>query len=72
MAKDILVREADLRHLLNALETVDAELEQLELDEEWFSSDSTDLVKSGTEILHSYLGIEPQPHEEEDFDNELE
>jgi hypothetical protein len=63
------VSEADLRHLLLALDTLEAEVEQLVYDKEWYTSDSLDLLLSAKEILHSILGIS---NEEEEDDEDLQ
>lgn len=59
----------DLKHLMNTLETIQAEHEQLELDNEWYASDSLGLIESSLEIIHSKLGITPNATDEE-FDDE--
>jgi hypothetical protein len=60
----------ELAHIMNCLESVQAEIEQLEYDNEWYSSDSTDLVLSSLEILHGYF-YPVGPDEEEDQQLEL-
>lgn len=61
-----VVSTKDLMFLLETIDTVDAEVEQLEITEDWYSSDSRDLMLSAKEILRGYLGIkEPEEYEEE-------
>ena len=60
------VKRIDLLHLLKAFDAVEAELEQLESNELWFSSDSLDRVISSKQILHSVLGIEENYKEDHD------
>lgn len=64
------VVEADLRHLLLAVDTLEAEVEQLVYDKEWYSSDSLDLLLSSKQILHSLLGI-VNPEDEDDEDLQI-
>jgi len=45
------VTKADLRHILDMIETVEAEYEQLELDNDWFVSDATDLIQSAKQLV---------------------
>lgn len=56
----------DLRALLHAIETLDAEVEQLEITEEWYSSDSRDLLEAAKEILHGHLGITEINYDDDD------
>jgi len=55
----------DLNFLLHTIQTVDAELEQLEITEDWYSSDSRDLLESAKEILRGILGIEEINYDED-------
>lgn len=60
----VTITRVDARHLLNAFENVQAELEQLEHDEDWYIMDSRDLLYSGIAILHVALGIQEESYEE--------
>jgi len=55
-SKEVLVK--DLNFLLHAVQTFDAEMEQLEITEDWYSSESRDILESAKEILRGILGIE--------------
>ena len=61
-SKEVLVK--DLNFLLHAVQTFDAEMEQLEITEDWYSSDSRDLLESAKEILRGILGIEEINYDE--------
>lgn len=63
----LTISKIEAVHVLNALDTFDAELEQLESSEDWFVSDSRDRLESARQILHSILGIEEPTYE---FDEE--
>lgn len=58
----------DVSFIKNALESVQAELEQLERDEEWYVSEVTDLVASSLEIVYGALGIKIE--DLEDFNDD--
>ena len=66
-----LVTRIDLGHVLLAIETFEAEIEQLVYDKEWYSDDSLDLLASSKQLLHSILGIEEHYEEEgeDDYEN---
>lgn len=59
------VSDLDLKFILNALETFDAELEQLEAVEEWFSSESRDILESAKQLMYTILEIGAQDDDEE-------
>lgn len=59
------VTELDLRHLLTTFETVEAEIEQLVYDKEWYVSDALDLLASSKQLLGSLLGIREETEEDE-------
>ena len=58
----------DLEFVLESFETIEAELEALELSEEWFTSDSMDRLISAKQILYSALGIQEEDYDDEDFE----
>lgn len=60
------VPTADLNFLLRTLNTLEAEIEQLEITEDWYSSDSRDLLDSATEIVRGHLGIEEINYDEDE------
>lgn len=60
------VPTADLNFLLRTLNTLEAEIEQLEITEDWYSSDSRDLLDSATEIIRGHLGIEEINYDEDE------
>lgn len=62
----ITLSRADVVFLKNTLEATQAELEQLERDEEWYVSEVVDLNTSALEIIYSALGIRQE--ELEDYD----
>lgn len=65
MSDTIKIEEKDLRFLLEVVVAVDAEVEQLELTEDWYVADTRDLMETAKEILKGYLGIkEPEEYEE--------
>jgi hypothetical protein len=59
------VHETELHHVLHALEAAEVQLQQLEYDNEWFVSDTTDLLISAKEILMGHLGMLPNQEDEE-------
>ena len=63
-------QNADLRFVLEALYTFEAELEQLERSEDWFVSDSRDRLESAKQILQDILGITDYDYDAEDEDFE--
>ena len=63
---NIGVSKYNLRFLLLAIETLEAEIEQLVYDKEWYSSDSLDLLTSAKQLLHEILEIKQH---EEDYEN---
>ena len=69
MSREITLPRSDLVHVLDALDTFEAELEQLEYTRDWFLSDSKDRLASAKQIVCNHLGIEPYEHE---YDEELE
>lgn len=54
------VTKADLRHILDMIETVEAEYEQLELDNDWFVSDAADLIQSAKQLVLERLSEEEE------------
>jgi hypothetical protein len=70
MSAKIQIPEYSLRHVLEAIETFEAELEQLEVDEPWYVPDSRDRLDSAKQILHDHLGIQDEYYDEEDEDAE--
>lgn len=46
---------ANMKHILNALEAAEAELEELETSQSWFSSDSLEQIYSSQQILREQL-----------------
>lgn len=65
------ISDPDLRFLLNALETFEAELEQLEASEDWFSSDSRDLLASAYLIIRQTIGTHTEEYDDE-YDEEIQ
>ena len=68
MDKHYNLNYAELMFLLDTVENCEAEIEQLELDHVWYSSDSRDKIDSAKEILRGHLGIkeiEDDEHGEE-------
>ena len=65
--EEVLVRRNDLRFLLRAVETLDAEVEQLEITEDWYSSDSRDLLETSKEVLKGYLGLHEEEYDEDEY-----
>lgn len=65
--EEVIVRRADLRFLLRAVETLDAEVEQLEITEDWYSSDSRDLLDTSKEVLRGYLGLHEEEYDEDEY-----
>jgi len=63
---NITVPYIDVRALLDAIEVVEAELEQIAFDNDWFVSDSTDHVQVAKQILHGLLGIKEYNDDELD------
>lgn len=45
----------DLHHLMEAFDTVEAELEELETTKEWYSSDCFDLIRSSRQIIRQEI-----------------
>lgn len=43
----------ELYHVIEALESAKAELEELQASEDWFVSDSLDQIKTALQIAHS-------------------
>jgi len=66
MIKTYIVTHVNIRFLLDTLETLEAELEQLEYDEEWFVADSMDQLKASIQILHDILGIKDSEYDEDE------
>lgn len=64
------VSDLDLKFILNALETFDAELEQLEAVEEWFSSESRDILESAKQLMYTILEIGAQD-DDEDYESDI-
>jgi hypothetical protein len=62
----------ELEFVLDALYTVEAEIEQLEISEDWFVSDSRDKLASAKQILQDQLGIEEYDYDEEPKQHTLE
>jgi len=63
------VSHHDLAFLLLALETFEAEVEQLVYDKEWYSSDSLDLLTSAKQLLHEILEIKIKEDYEDGYEN---
>ena len=58
---------SELRLILEALESAQAEFEQLILDTDWYVTDVIDLQESALEIVRGHLGITKQ-EEYDDYD----
>jgi hypothetical protein len=54
----------ELEFMLNTVETLEAEVEQLEYDNDWYSSDSIDMLTASKQILCRLLGKETDPDED--------
>jgi len=64
------VPRVDLLHILGALESFEAELEQLEYTHDWFVADSADRLASSKQILYGLLGIEHYEYDEDETEVE--
>ena len=58
---------SELHLILEALESAQAEFEQLILDTDWYVTDVIDLQESALEIVRGHLGITKQ-EEYDDYD----
>jgi len=56
----------ELALIHDALESAQAEFEQLMLDEEWFVSDVVDLQESALEIVRGHLGLTKEEADEDE------
>ena len=61
----VSLTKADLFLVKDALESAQAEFEQLMLDKEWYVTDVVDLQESALELVNTSLGITKI---EEDYD----
>jgi len=62
------LNKSELTLIKDALESAQAEFEELMREEEWFVTDVIDIQTSALEIVHGYLGIK----KEEEWDDEFE
>lgn len=61
--------DADLHHILNALESAESELTALQHDEQWFVSDSLELLESAKQCVLGSLQLDTQEEkEDEEYD----
>ena len=57
---------ANMHYMLEAFRSCQLELEELEKSEEWYTSDSLDLVINSRLLLEQELGLIQEEEEEED------
>ena len=62
------VEPNDLHHILSALESAEGELITLQQDEQWFVSDSLDLLKSASQCVRTLLDIREEEKEDEGYE----
>lgn len=66
MKTNINITYSDTRYLLDAIETIEAEVEQLMFDHDWFVSDTVEYLQGSKQILQDLLGIREESYEELD------
>lgn len=49
--------KADLRHILDLVETIEAEVDALEKQEDWYVSDLHDLIASVKQLVQEKLNV---------------
>lgn len=54
-SKEVAIQKNELRFLLETFETIQAELEQLMYDNEWYVTDVLDQITSSVEIVNRRL-----------------
>ena len=62
------LNKSELTLIKHALESSQCEFEELMREEEWFVTETVDMIESALEIVHGFLGI----RKEEDLDDEFE